>query len=272
MKDGSLPRPAVPATIYDEGYYLHKCAGSEDWVASGGRQLDPLYRGSLERAAMAPGDVVVDLGTGRGELLAAAVELGASVAVGIEYSHDAVSLARRTLAANGVGDRATVLAADARRLPLPTGFADLVTMLDIVEHLTSDELHATLVEAGRVLRPGGRVFVHTLPNRLVYSVTYRCQRLARPGRWHTWPADPRVELERAMHVNEQTQSSLRRTLRRAGLGNVSVQLGAIVYDGFVPDERARRTYHRLARRPLTARFGVADLWGQGVAPARPAPR
>lgn len=263
--DAPISRPVVPATVYDAEYYLHKCAGAEEWSRSGGRQLDPLYEGSLRRAGLAAGDVVVDLGTGRGELLVAAVRLGASLAVGAEYSADALSLVRQTLFANGVGRKAMALAADVRRLPLPAACADLVTMLDIVEHLTPDELHATFVEAQRVLRPGGRVFVHTLPNRLVYSVTYRWQRALRPDRWLTWPADPRVELERVMHVNEQTPASLHRALRRAGLQDVSVELGAMVHDAFVPDERARRMYHRLAKRRLTARFGAADLWGTGFA-------
>ncbi len=259
--------PAVPASVYDADYYLHACAGAEPWSASGGRERDPLYRGSLERAGLRPGDVVVDLGTGRGELLADAVALGAAAAVGVEYSHDALGLVGQTLAAADVGGRAAAVAADARRLPLPDGFADLVTLLDIVEHLTPTELHAALVEARRILRPGGRVFVHTLPNRLVYDVTYRWQRAWHPRRRRDWPADPRVELERVMHVNEQSPGRLRRALAGAGLTDVTVSLGATVYDAFVPDERARRTYHRLARLPGVARFGIADLWAEATKPA-----
>jgi len=263
---GSAPQqPVVPSAAYDADYYLRSCAGAVQWAGSGGACFDPLYRGSLERARLGEGDVLVDLGTGRGELVGVAVEMGAASAIGFEYSSDAVALARSTLEQRSVGGRATVLAADIRALPLPAACADLVTMLDVVEHLAPAELNDALIEARRILRPGGRVFVHTMPNRLIYDVTYRLQRLGRPSR-RRWPKDPRVDLERAMHVNEQSPASLRRTLRRAGFTGVVVELGAMVYDEFVPDEGARRTYHRLAGRRVTAQFGVADLWAEATAP------
>ncbi|MDA8073232.1 MAG: class I SAM-dependent methyltransferase [Actinomycetota bacterium] len=265
-------RPAVPPKVYDADYYLHRCAGAAQWASSDGTQFDPLYQGSLELAQLRPGDVLVDLGTGRAELIAVAIARGAALAVGVEYSPDALALARRTLDRHDLGGRGAVVAADARCLPLPEHFADLVTMLDIVEHLSPEELHATLLEARRVLRPSGRLFAHTLPNRRIYDVTYRWQRRARPSRWRQWPADPRGELERLMHVNEQSRRSLRRALCLAGFSDIRVDLGTSVYDDFVPDRRARRLYSHLARRPLTATFGVADIWAEARSPGPARPR
>lgn len=258
--------PTVAAELYDTDYYLASCAGHEDWVGSGGARADALYLGSLERARLRPGDTLVDIGTGRGELLAVAVQLGARRAVGIEYSADAVAIARRTLAAAARGDRVAVLAADARQVPLRSGAADLVTMLDVVEHLAPAELAAALREALRLLRPGGRLFAHTFPTRTLYQVTYRLHRLSRPGRRRRWPADPRNELERAMHVNEQTRRSLRRALAAAGFVAIDVRHGQWVYEDFVPDLAARALYHRLASHRLTRPLGVADLWAEAVAP------
>jgi ubiquinone/menaquinone biosynthesis C-methylase UbiE len=261
-----LAPPAVAPEVYTEDYYLHWCGGHEDWVSSGGSRPDALYQGSLTKARFASGDVLVDLGTGRGELLVVAVEKGAQLALGIEYSLSALELAKRTLSASSAGPRAVVTGADSRRLPLPDSMADLVTMLDIVEHLTPQELHDTLVEARRILRPGGRLFAHTMPTRTVYGVTYRIQRLTVPGRRRRWPADPRVEPERVMHVNEQTRTSLHRALKRAGFASVSVTRGDWVHDRFVPDEQARRLYHRLARRKVTAWLAIADLWAEATRP------
>jgi SAM-dependent methyltransferase len=139
-------------------------------------------------------------------------------------------------------------------------------MLDVVEHLTADELATALSEARRLLRPGGRLLIHTLPNRTIYAVTYRLQRLAWPPRWRAWPRDPRNEHERLMHVGEQTVGSLRRALKRAGFPAPRVWVGDIVYDAFVPPGRARTTYHRLARRRLTRRLGGADIWAIARAP------
>jgi ubiquinone/menaquinone biosynthesis C-methylase UbiE len=261
-----IGRPTIPSSEYDTKYYLKTCAGFEKWVTSDGSQPDPLYHGSLIKARLQPGDVVVDIGTGRGEVLAAAINLGAAFAVGIEYSLSALALARKTVAAATDGPRIAILAADARQLPLPAGFADLVVMLDVIEHLTPTELHHSLVEARRILRPGGRLFAHTFPTRTIYNVTYRIQRLAVPGRRRRWPADPRNDYEHRMHVNEQTRRSLRLGLRSAGFEAVSVDYGAWVWDGMVPDEGARRLYRHLARFPVTKAFGVADLWAEATKP------
>lgn len=259
----SLPDPVVDPSAYTEDYYREWCAGYEEWVASDGRGVAGIYPGFLIRAGMRSGDVVVDLGTGRGELLAVAVEAGAERAVGIEYSPDAVAMARTTIEAHGVGDRAEVLLADARSVPLDDGMADLVCMVDVVEHLSPLELELALSEAHRVLRVGGRVVAHTMPNRLIYDVTYRAQRL-RPGRRH-WPADPRVELERVMHVNEQTARSLRRAFEAAGF-EAEVRLGKWIHTEHVPDPRAKRLYRLLARLGPLAHLGVADLWAVGTRP------
>ena len=258
-----LAAPAVAAEAYDTDYYLHSCGGSEEWSSSDGAEYADLYPGSLVRAGFREGETLVDIGTGRGELLAAAVDQGAARAIGIEYSPDAVALAEKTIEKREVGERAEVVLADARRLPVDDGFADLVTLLDVVEHLTPSELDRALREALRVLRPDGRIVIHTLPSRTLYEVTYRLQRLSRPGRWRRWPKDPRVELERTMHVNEQTVPALRRSLRRAGFPRAEVSTGMWIHAAMVPEEdRAgvERTYRRLAARRLTARLGAADIW------------
>jgi hypothetical protein len=65
-----------------------------------------------------------------------------------------------------------------------------------------------------------------------------------------------------MHVNEQTVSSLRRGLRRAGFAAVRVSTGEWVYTDFLPDDWARRLYHRLARTRLTARLAAGDVWAE----------
>ncbi len=171
-------------------------------------------------------------------------------------------MAQRTLEVREAGDRAEVVQGDVRDVPLADGCADLVTMLDVVEHLSPAELALAYREAHRLLRPGGRVLVHTAPNRSVYEITYRLQRIARPGRPRRWPADPRNDYERQMHVNEQTLGSLRRDLRAAGFERVRAELGEWLYTDFVPDERARRLYPRLARLGLTRRLAVMDLWAE----------
>lgn len=260
----TIGAPAVPAEVYDSDYFLHRSAGSESWRSSDGAARDPLYDGSLALARLQPGEAVLDLGTGRGELLVAAVQRGASRAVGVEYSSAAVALAQQTLDRAALAGQAQVIHADARELPVPDASFDLVTLLDVVEHLADDELTAALREARRALRPGGRIFVHTFPTRTLYEVTYRLQRASRPGRRELWPKNPRNQLERTMHINEQSLRSLRSALRTAGFGHVKVSTGAWIYTDFVPDAAAKRVYHRLARFPYLRRLAVADLWAEGI--------
>jgi ubiquinone/menaquinone biosynthesis C-methylase UbiE len=260
----SLPDPTVPAELYDEEYYRNCCAGFAEWAASEGREFAGIYPGVLRRAGLRPGEVLVDVGTGRGEMIAVAVSMGAARAIGIEYSPAAVKMARRTLEAHRSGERAAIVPADVRRMPIPDDFADLATMVDVVEHLTTNELAQTLLEVRRVLKPNGRVFVHTMPNRSIYNVTYRAQRALVPSRRRSWPRDPRNDYERAMHVNEQTVRGLRKALRAAGLRRVRVRVGEWIYTDFVPDATARALYGRLARIPGLARLGAGDLFAEAI--------
>jgi SAM-dependent methyltransferase len=258
----TVPDPAVPPSAYDREYFLRCCAGAEEWTASNGAEPAAMYGACLDRAGFASGEVVVDIGTGRGELPAVAAARGAARAFGVEYSPDAVELARRTATVHGVADRVEIVLADARAVPIDDAVADLVTLLDVVEHLTPNELDGALREARRLLRPGGRLLVHTMPTRTLYAVTYRLQRLAWPRRWRTWPVDPRNDYERALHVNEQTRRSLRNALAAAGFADVRVTPGEWVYTEFLPDQRAARLYRALARWRPTAPYGVCNLWGE----------
>jgi ubiquinone/menaquinone biosynthesis C-methylase UbiE len=255
-----LESPVVSPQVYDAHYYRQLCIGSEVWSRSDGADAHPVYDYSLDTAGLRAGEALVDIGTGRGELVAAAMARGAKWAIGVEYSLDAVAMGQQTLAARGVSGAAAVLLADARRLPLPDACADLVTMLDVVEHLTPDELSAALREARRVLKPGGRVVVHTYPTSTLYDVTYRGLAAIWPRNRSRWPSDPRNDWERLMHVNEQSQRGLRRALQEAGFGQADVSHGDVIYLDFVPSRSARRVLRLLARVPWVRRLVLADLW------------
>lgn len=261
----SLPPPVVPPGVYTEEYYRSWCAGFEEWTTSEGADVAGIYPGVLKLARFRPGMVLVDVGTGRGEMLAVAVEHGAARAIGVEYAPTAVEMARKTLEVHKTGDRAEVLLADARSIPVDDDAADLVTMVDVVEHLSREELDTCLREVRRILRPGGRVFIHTMPNRTIYDLTYQVLRRSVPRWKKRWPADPRLhDLEREMHINEQTVSSMRAYLRRAGFKQSRAWLGNWFYTDFVPDEGGRRIYRLLAKFPPTRRLAVGDLFGEGT--------
>jgi ubiquinone/menaquinone biosynthesis C-methylase UbiE len=255
-----LSAPRVSPDEYDDEYYRTACAGHDEWVSSGGAGQAGLYKGVLKRARLTDGMTVCDIGAGRGELVALAAEHGAKWAVGVEYSTAAAAMAAQSMAKREISSRATVVLGDARRLPLPDNCVDLVFMIDVIEHLAPSELAAAFSEAHRVLRRGGRLFAHTFPTRTIYDVTYRTLRaVARLG-GARWPADPRNDYEHRMHINEQTRTALRRSLRGAGFPDPEVRFGEWLHVEHVPSPRGQAVYQRLARHRLTKPLAVADLW------------
>ncbi len=211
----AVQAPAVPARLHSARLLADFTGGThEAYVASGGRRLRPRLARALALADLAPGLQVVDVGAGRGEAAAHAARRGAAVTV-LDYSPSGVRLARRTIgqvAAHRAGRVLPVLA-DATRLPLADASADRVLLLDVAEHLRPWQLGLALAEIRRILRPGGYVVVHTLPNRWALLWAYRLLRIAAPG----LPAEPRSAYEQAVHVNEQDPRSLARSLHAAGL-------------------------------------------------------
>jgi ubiquinone/menaquinone biosynthesis C-methylase UbiE len=228
IRDSDLPssdapwaEQPVPSTLYTEDYFLTACEGYDEFVASEGEQLSRRLRAAFALAAVEPGMRVLDVGCGRGEILRHCARLGAD-AYGIDYALVAVRLsqdvARNTTGAAG---RTGVAQADAKRLPFPDAHFDRVLMFDVVEHLHPWELHEALLEVHRVLAPGGRLIVHTAPNRWYDRYAYPLVRLFRKaiGQGHRYPANPRaflIGVNTHVHVNEQSMLSLRRTLARAG--------------------------------------------------------
>ena len=123
------------------------------------RGTDSLSCGrALERAALRPGERVVDLGCGRGgEVLRAAALVGpAGRAIRIDAAPAMLAAARsaaRRARARNVAFRAGRLDA----LPLPDASVDVVLSNCAVNH--APDKTAVFREIARVLRPGGRVVI-----------------------------------------------------------------------------------------------------------------
>lgn len=106
----------------------------------------PLHERVL--AGVGPGARLLDVGCGTGDLLAHAVAAGL-VCSGIDAERRALATAERRVPG------AALTLGDAHELPHADGTFDLVTLVQVLEHLTNPVL--ALREAGRVAVPGGTV-------------------------------------------------------------------------------------------------------------------
>lgn len=150
------------------------------WWYRGRRRV---LRAELDRLHAPPGARLLDVGCGSGRTLDELAVYG--LPSGVDLSDRAVRTARER-------GHLDVLRAPAEDLPFAEGAFDVVTCLDVLEHIDDDR--AALRELLRVTRPGGRLVV-TVP--------------AYPALWSRHD-------EQNLHRRRYTRASLRAAARDAG--------------------------------------------------------
>jgi ubiquinone/menaquinone biosynthesis C-methylase UbiE len=111
----------------------------------------------LDRAALAPGEAVLDVGCGPGDDLFAMESLvgPAGRLFGLDASAVMLAEARHRAAERGLD--VTFVIGDATALPFPDGAFDVCRAARVLEHLADPR--EALAEMARVTRPGGRIVV-----------------------------------------------------------------------------------------------------------------
>ena len=266
-----MPANADPVTpiepeAYTEEYYRSSVEGHEQFAASAGRSLSARMVRALELGDVRAGQHVLDIACGRGEVVVQSAMRGAH-AVGIDYAQASMSIANEALRGQESAD-ASVARMDATQLAFRPGSFDVAFMLDFVEHVHQPDLSAAFAQIAQALKPGGRLVIHTSPNRVFEDVVYRqyvrnvnravvgVAKLLRqknrllnelvlpPG-----PVPPHDEYERKLHVNPQSRGSLRQALTAAGLRVRRIDAWEPPQDSFFPEEE----------RALNFWLGVIDV-------------
>jgi len=122
---------------------------------------DQSWRRMAARQIVRPDDVVLDAGTGTGDLAFACLDAGASRVIGIDVAEPMLQRARAKAVERGEATRTTFSQGDATNLPLPDASVDAWCSAFVVRNIP--ELPAALSEAYRVLRPGGRLAILEIP-------------------------------------------------------------------------------------------------------------
>lgn len=252
----------MPSSTYGQEWieYSNIAREHERFLQDG--ELRPRQVRAIALAGMRPGDVVLDMGCGRGEVSLFCARMGVRV-IALDYSLDCLSLAAQSASRTLSGSSGRVLVArgDSKALPLKTGSVTRVLLLDVVEHLHAWELALALSEAHRVLKPGGCMVIHTLPNRWALEVGYRWARTL----FRRLPAEPRSEWERIVHISEQDFLGLYRSLKKAGflarvwledsiLAQAQWQRGG---KAFPPSDQRAKVYPLLVNPLVRALFRLA---------------
>jgi len=145
----------VPATPAQPVHASDYTAVTETWgLAATPEQLSMMYSRYRFAAELAGGGSVLEVGCGAGMGLRYLAERS-SLAVGGDFTANLLKNARQHVST------APLVRLDAQALPFRDAQFEVVLLLEMVYYLSDLEL--ALVEARRVLRPNGAVFI-TVPN------------------------------------------------------------------------------------------------------------
>ncbi len=211
-----MNKPVVDSKQYSKEYFMdaETYGGAKEFGAG---IYDRRFHQSLERADIHSGMKVLDVGCGKGEMTNLCSASGAE-SIGIDYSEDAIDIAVQYK-----HKFAKFVLVKGFMFPFQDGTFDRVTMLDIAEHLSKQELQECLKEVKRVLKPNGMLYLDTSPNKLFNEITYYMwerplnmliNKMCGTKFMVRYPI--RTETDLKLHINEHTVFSIRQALKGAG--------------------------------------------------------
>lgn len=140
---------AAIAGSYDLNNRVHSLGRDQAW-----------RRAAVKAAQIKPGDVVVDVACGTGDLSLAFADAGPASVIGIDFTVPMLELAQHKRPAFAEANQTpspVYLAGDATSLPLPDACCDVVSIAFGIRNVA--EPAKAFAEFVRVLRPGGRLIV-----------------------------------------------------------------------------------------------------------------
>ena len=182
----------LPQEMQQHTYSIMYRVEETHWWFVGRRRIISSFLAQIDANSERP-QKILDVGCGTGANLEMLSQFGE--AEGIDVSREALAFCRQRGLRN-------VREGEAERLPFPDNSFDLVTGLDVVEHLDNDL--AGLKEMHRVLRPQGRILLFVPAFMFLWGVQ---DDISNHRRRYTLPELKRgvqeagFEVERATYLN-----------------------------------------------------------------------
>ena len=204
--------PNIPK-FYDTDYLLVEGDGTS--YADGFKLNRP-----LKKALLLGGNLknkkVLDLASGRGEFAYHCAMKGGRV-VGVDFSKDSIKLGNyiKGKLPDRLKNNLHFKLMDISKLLFPDNSMDIIFMMDVIEHLPQRKLEKSVAEAYRVVKPGGRIIIHTIPNALFTQTGYKLAKIFfGVTKWNS----------SVYHINEQSYFSLRSLLRKLKIkGTIEIE-------------------------------------------------
>ena len=194
----TFPREEAYAQYFGEKIHSADYAAHQAFWADAHRRVHRRVLAQMGSSGLR----ILDVGCGLGYFVKEAMLSGAD-AHGCEISKSAVHYAREVLGLS------TILPGRVEELPYQPNSFDLITLWDVVEHLTNPLPMLTAVH--RLMSPGGTLFIQT-PNVRFHKISALLKH--RLGN-----SDPSL-MEPCDHMNNFSRTSLSRLLSLAGYSRV----------------------------------------------------
>lgn len=262
----------VDPSIYTKEYFETECEGHEDWVKTHGKYLPDRLEKAFSQVEIRKGMKVLDFGCGRGEMAYHAACKGADV-LGVDYSKVSISLCNKL--PKKYKGKLSFKHISSQKIELSDNSVDLIYFIDVIEHLYPAEVNAVMKEFKRVLKSGGKLVIHTAPNREYYDGGYRyytrwISMFANATVWKyvfkdrlVDSANPRGKYDALAHINECSLEDVKRFIKKGGLEP------KVWYDSSFRFKRIRDKIRFVFVQPqfwFLKRWFAYDIWAIGTKP------
>lgn len=196
-----MPETRAHSEDYDTNYFLDICGGEKDYI---NRIFGKRFYEAVNLAQVKSGETVLDVGGGRGETSILCASKGASVTT-IDYSPVAIALTKSLIKDfPQFKNRIFPKVMDAKTIKFKNSSFDKIFLLEVIEHLTKNEIDQVLTNILRVLKPDGKLIISTGPNKILMNFLLKITEIFLGNR--QWKS-------RKYHISEQSFFSLKKLFK-----------------------------------------------------------